>query len=65
MTFGVFQRKEILKEQGIMSARYVIDVNNIASQRIHTKFNPKIYAKANYLRVLGWKFWKETPLYVG
>jgi hypothetical protein len=62
MTYGYFKRFQFLKEKGIKSSRNVVAITNIASQKAHAKFGPKVYAKARYLKVLRWKFWKETPI---
>lgn len=62
MAYGYYKRFEFLRERGIMTSRNAVNTSNIASQRVHAKFGPKIYAKARYLKILWWKFWKETPL---
>ncbi len=62
MTYGEYKRDEFLRERGVETCRNAVEVGNVASQRVHAKFSPRIYAKARYLSVLGWKFWKETPL---
>lgn len=62
MTYGYFKSLQFLRERGIVAARSAVATSNIASQRVHAKFSPKIYAKARYLKILWWKFWKETPL---
>ena len=62
MTYGYYKRFQFLKEKGIVTSRNTVAVSNIASQKVHAKFGPKIYAKVYYLKVLRWRFWKETPL---
>lgn len=62
MTYGYFKRFQYLWERGITISRNAVATNNIASQRVHAKFGPRIYARARYLKVLKWKFWKETPI---
>jgi RimJ/RimL family protein N-acetyltransferase len=62
MVYGYFKRFQFLREMGITASRNAVNVNNIASQRAHARFGPKIYAKVRYLKLLGWEFWKETPL---
>lgn len=62
MTYAYFKRFQFLKEIGMKSSRNAVAINNIASQRAHAKFGPRVYAKARYLKILGWKYWKETPL---
>lgn len=62
MTYGYYKRFQFLRERGIVTSRNAVARSNIASQRVHAKFGPKIYAKGHYLKILRWKFWKETPL---
>jgi len=62
MTYGYFQRFQFLKEKGMKSSRNAVTTGNIASQKVHAKFKPKIYARARYLRILWWQSRKETPL---
>lgn len=62
MTYGYFKRFQFLKEKGLKSSRNAVVTDNIASQKVHAKFGPKIYAKARYLKILWWQYWKETPL---
>ncbi|MDD1744390.1 MAG: hypothetical protein LUQ20_01055 [Candidatus Methanoperedens sp.] len=56
MTYGYFKRFQFLWENGIKISRNAVKTNNIISQKVHNKFNPKIYAKAYYVRFLWWKF---------
>jgi hypothetical protein len=60
MSYGYFKRFEFLRDRGFKSSRNAVDEGNIVSQKAHAKFGPKMYAKARYLRILGWKCWKET-----
>lgn len=62
MVYGYFKRFQFLKEKGMKSSRNAVAVGNIASQKAHAKFGPKIYARAHYLKILWWKSWKETPI---
>jgi RimJ/RimL family protein N-acetyltransferase len=62
MVYGYFKRFQFLREIGITTSRNAVNVNNIASQRAHARFGPKVYARIRYLKVLGWEFSKETPL---
>ncbi len=62
MVYGYFKRFEFLREKGFKSSRNAVDVGNIVSQKAHSKFGPKIYARARYLKIIGWKSWKETPI---
>jgi hypothetical protein len=62
MVYGYFKRFEFLRERGFTSSRNSVVVGNIASQKAHAKFGPKIYARARYLKILGWKSWRERPI---
>jgi len=62
MTYGKYKVFEFLREKGIMIVRNGIDTQNIASQRVHAKFGPRIYAKARYLYLMGLQFRKMIPL---
>lgn len=62
MKYGYYKVFQFLGEQGIMTSRNSVRTSNIASQRAHAKFDYRIYARARYLRILWWQFWKETPL---
>ncbi len=62
MTYGEFKKCQFLKSKGITTDRYAVATSNLVPQRVMAKFSPKIYAKAYYLKVLGWRFWKEKPL---
>ena len=57
-----FKRTQFLWEKGIRVVRTMTAKDNIASQGVINKFNPRVCTKARYLRILRWKFWKETPL---
>ena len=62
MAYGHFKRFEFLREKGIVVSRNAVAKSNIASQKAHAKFGPRIYAEARYLKLLRWRFWKEKPL---
>jgi ribosomal protein S18 acetylase RimI-like enzyme len=55
---------DYLRENGIVTVRSIVEVNNTAAIKVHEKFAPeeKIYARAHYLRITGLKFWRETPV---
>ena len=42
--------------------RHSANTNNTVARSVYAKFDSKIYAKARYLKVLWWKFWRETLL---
>lgn len=62
MTYGYFKRFELLREKGILVSRNAVAKSNIASQKAHAKFSPRVHAEAKHLRLLWWHFWKEKPL---
>jgi hypothetical protein len=62
MAYGHFKRIEFLREKGIVVSRNAVAKNNIASQKAHAKFSPRVHAEAKHLRLLWWHFWKEKPL---
>jgi hypothetical protein len=61
MQYGYYKRLEYLREKGYLTFRNAVLINNKASQKVHGKFTPTIYAKLYYLRILHWQWWKETP----
>ncbi len=62
MTYGYFKRLQLFKEKGFNTTRNAVMTDNVASQKVHAKFGPRIYARASYLRILGWTYWRETPI---
>jgi hypothetical protein len=62
MVYGYFKRFEFLREKGFKSSRNAVDAGNIVSQKAHGKFGPKVYGRGRYLKIFGWKSWKETPI---
>jgi len=59
--YNLFKRLQFLREKGVAIQRSVAKTRNIASQKGSNVFSPKIYAESRYLKILWWKFWKETP----
>jgi len=62
MTYGYYKRLEYLRERGIVKSRNAVRISNIASQKAIAKLEPNIYARARYLKILCWEFWREMPL---
>ena len=62
MTYGYYKRLEFLREHGITTSRAAVNIRNIASQKMHAKFGPIVYARAYYTKILWWKYWKEVPI---
>ncbi len=62
MAYGYFVRFQFLRQKGIVATRNAVKINNTASHKVMAKFSPNVYARACYLKVLWWKFWRETQL---
>lgn len=62
MGYGYYERLEYLREKGFVVSRNSVTISNIASQKVHAKFNPVIYGKARYRKVLRWESWREMRL---
>lgn len=62
MTYGYFKRLQFFYDRGFKTSRNAVAEGNVPSQRAHARFGPRIYAKARYLRIMGWKFWREQQL---
>ncbi len=62
MAYGYFVRFQFLRQKGIVTTRNAVKISNTASHKVMAKFGPNMYAKARYLKVLWWKFWRETQL---
>lgn len=63
MKFSYFQRFEYLRKLGITISRNSVEISNIASNRVHTKFEHKICAQAEYRQLFFFfRFWKELPV---
>lgn len=62
MKYSYYKRFQYLREKGLKTSRNAVEVDNIASQKVHARFNPRIYARARYLRVGKWYLKKESPV---
>jgi hypothetical protein len=62
MVYGYFKRLEFLGERGYILSRCAVTTNNIASHKAHARFNPTLYAKARFLKILWWTYYRETSL---
>jgi len=60
MVYGYFKRLEYLWIKGYKTSRNAVNRDNKVSQKVHAKFNPRILARARYLKIAGLTFWKET-----
>ena len=58
-----FLRAQFLRDMGIVIKRYVIRTNNYAAINA-AKFTPSriVYARARYIKCIGFKFWKEMSM---
>jgi GNAT superfamily N-acetyltransferase len=56
------RRVQFLREKGVTSMRGAVRVDHRAPQTMGPRRGAEIYATARYIRILWWKFWKETPL---
>jgi hypothetical protein len=63
-TYLCYKMYEYLRENEIAKVWSLVEINNIAAQQVRKKFAPqvKIRKKARYVRLLGFQFWKETPI---
>ena len=61
MAYGYFERFRFLWHNGFTTSRNAVNFNNIASQRVHKKFGPIVYARAFSFSILRWRLWREKP----
>ena len=57
-----YHRNNYMKEHGIKTLIGIDAVDNIAIYKVQSKFPSRLRAKARYIKVLWWQYWKETPL---
>jgi hypothetical protein len=62
LSYVYFHIFRYLAGNGVLKDKFTIEVNNIASQKAHAKFNPTIKGVGSYLKILWWEFWKEKPI---
>jgi hypothetical protein len=62
MQYGKCERTEFLRQMGVVKSRFSVGIYNTVSNHVQVKYGGRIYAKARYLRILGFESWKETPL---
>jgi len=62
MAYGYFERFEYLRTHGFTSSRNSVEVRNVSSQKAHAKFNPTIYGRGKYRKVLRWVTWRTEGL---
>ena len=61
-TYSSLLRYQYFKERGVTTLRCDVMKENIVSLRANARFGHRIYAKGSYVKLLGWRFWRETPL---
>ena len=61
-TYIYFKRLQLLKDKGKVIARAAAETDNVASQELHAKFGPKIWAEGHVYRILCHIYWKEKAL---
>ena len=54
--------RQFLLDRGVATMRGAIGKDNAASLKANVRFSPTVYAEGRYLRILGWRSWKERPL---
>ena len=62
MTYANYYKFQYLKCIGVASVRHAVKSDNLASQTGYAKFGPRLYARARYIRLFGFKYWRETPV---
>lgn len=61
-TYCLFGALKFLRENGWTVARFTVREGNTASQLAVEKFNPKLYGKGTYMKILGCTCWIERRL---
>ena len=61
LVYGSFKRLQLVRDKGVSVLRYNVDSSNTVAQKGLSVFNPLLYARAKYIRILRWKYWRETP----
>lgn len=61
MTYSNYKKFRYLKELGKTSVLNAIRTDNVASQKVYSKFGALMYARATYIRIFGFKYWREIP----
>lgn len=62
MKYGYFKRFQFLWDEGITISRNSVGVDNVISQKVHSKFTYEIYAVGRYLKIGKWYLKKESPI---
>lgn len=62
MVYSYYLRLEHLRQRGYRRSRNAVEVDNVASQKAHARFAPRVCAVGRYVRVGRWEYWREQPL---
>jgi len=60
-TYVTIKRYQFVNERGLKS-KLTVRRDNIAAQKTQSRVGSRIYAEGRYLKLLGWKSWKEKPI---
>jgi hypothetical protein len=60
MGFGYYLRFEYLMRKGFFTLKSSVDANNLASQKVHAKFDARTYGTLSHRRILFMNFWRES-----
>lgn len=62
LAYAYFHVFPYLAKRGFRKIRFVIHVDNIASQKGVKRFSPRLVSKGRYLKVFWLNLWKELPV---
>jgi hypothetical protein len=62
MAYACYHRNSFLRDHGIKMLIGIDATDNEAIYRVQSKFPSRLRARARYINLLWWKYWKETPL---
>ena len=60
--YGHLLKDRFLKDMGVNKKHATISKSNLISMKAKSGFGHRVYAKGRYIKILGWKLWKETPI---
>lgn len=61
LIYSYFKRAQYLTAKGIYTARYAILESNKAIRWAFERYNTRLISKFHHIKILGFKFWKESP----
>ena len=62
MGYSYYLRLEYLRQLGYRLSRNAVEVDNVASQKAHARFAPRVCAVGRYVRIGRWEYWREQPV---